>query len=122
LSAWTGQTGLTERTGRPEHDSKDMTARHKDRAAGTGQIDRTDSQNMTAWTGQWGQENWVTRVLRQAAGTGQVGRAAREDCWDRTTVAGQSWQERYNGGLKKTRHNSGDRTTKTGVNKARQPE
>jgi hypothetical protein len=51
-SAWKGQTGQTERSGCPEHDNKNMTAR-------------------TAGTGKWG-----TRVLRQASRTGQVDQAS----------------------------------------------
>jgi hypothetical protein len=74
--------------------------------------DRQDNQNITAWTGEKGQDNCGTRILTQAAGTGldnhgrkEYNRTVRrkertkrpgqkgQDKKARTTVTGQPGQD-----------------------------
>jgi hypothetical protein len=45
-------------------------------------------------------------VLRQADEQDRWDRLGGKDRWDRTKVAGQSWQERYNWTVKKDRENN----------------
>ncbi len=59
----------------------------QDRIAETGEIDRT--LNITAWTGQWVQESWQARVLRQAAEKEQAARDNR----GRTAITGKIRQD-----------------------------
>ncbi len=95
----------------------------QDRTSGTGQpgqvglkiqpgqvrLDRQrgqDAQHMTAR--RPGQASWdrtvrIGKLGDKSAGKGSWDMPAREDSWDRTTVAGQSWLERYNRSVGKDR-------------------
>ncbi len=117
-SGWTGQTEQTERTCRPEHATQDNSARDPGQDS-CYRTDRQDIYNMTAWTVKQGEENWRTRVQRQAARTWQVGQASWRDSWDRKRAAGQPWKERCNRTVRKDRteqlvQNNQDRTTIAG--------
>jgi hypothetical protein len=69
-SAWTGQTGQTERTGCPAHDSKDMTARHPGQASWERTVRIGKLGDKRAGKGRWDM-TCGTCQLERTVGTGQ---------------------------------------------------